>query len=164
MFARLLLRDLVISALVVAGWYYGAEWTEGAGPVADALGVGLGVTGGLVAYLAHEWGHLLGALATGSRVHAPDRMTSGFLFSFDSQANSRKQFVIMSLAGFVVTGIAIAVVYALLPDRYLATRVARGAVLSLSFLTVFVEVPILIWSVLSGSTLPQVEVFQPDRG
>ena len=91
-------------------------------------------------------------------------MTSGFLFSFDSQANSRKQFVIMSLAGFAVTAIAIGVGYALLPDEYLATRVARGAVLSLSFLTVFVEVPILIWSVLSGSTLPQVEVFQPDRG
>lgn len=159
MFGRLLIRDLAIAAVVVGGWWLALPLTFGSGPVADLIGVLLGVGAFVVAHLAHEWGHLVGAFATSSHVAAPARLTSPLLFSFDSKRNSRRQFVIMSLAGFAVTGVSLYVVYGLLPEAALATRVARGAVVFSASLTLFLEVPLLTASLLKGSILSQVEVF-----
>jgi hypothetical protein len=159
MFARLLLRDVIIVALVIGAWWLAAPLSAGRGPVADLSGALLGFGAFAVAHVAHEWGHLSGALLTGSRVAAPARLSSPFLFSFDSQRNSQRQFVIMSLAGFAVTGLSLVVAYALLPEAQLATRVARGLVVFGASLTVFLEVPLLTLSLLRGAILAQVEVF-----
>jgi hypothetical protein len=158
-FAKFVLRDAVLSTVVGGAWILAWPVSTGTGPVADLVGVVLGLGAGLVAYLGHEWGHLTGALLTGSHVTAPAKLSSGFLFSFDSRRNSRRQFVLMSLSGFAVTGIALVVVYGFLPQEALATRVARGLVVFGASLTVFVETPLLLVSLLSGSILPQVEVF-----
>ena len=83
MFWRLLVRDLAVAVVVATGWRLGAHLSTGSGPIADLVGVVLGIGAGVVAYLAHEWGHLLGALATGSAVRAPAGLASAFLFSFD---------------------------------------------------------------------------------
>ncbi|MFN8643528.1 MAG: hypothetical protein U0802_18395 [Candidatus Binatia bacterium] len=159
MFARLLGRDLLIAATVVGAWWLWAPLSAGSGPLADLSGALLGVGAFVVTHLAHEWGHLLGGLATGSHVAAPARLTSPFLFSFDSQRNSQRQFVIMSLSGFAVTGVALYVAYGLLPEAQLATRVARGLVVFGAALTLFLEVPLLVISLLRGSILSNVEVF-----
>lgn len=159
MFARLLLRDVLVTALVGGAWWLAAPLSAGNGPLADLSGALLGVGAFVVAHLAHEWGHLLGGLATGSHVAAPARLTSPFLFSFDSRRNSQRQFVIMSLAGFAVTGLSLSVVYGLLPEAQLATRVARGLVVFGAALTLFLEVPLLAVSLLRGSILANVEVF-----
>lgn len=164
MFTRLLLRDLLLAGTVVAAWWLAAPLSAGSGPLADLSGALLGIGAFVVAHLAHEWGHLLGGLLTGSRVAAPARLTSPFLFSFDSQRNSQRQFVIMSLSGFAVTGIALYVAYGLLPDAQLATRVARGLVVFGASLTLLLEVPLLAISLLRGSILSNVEVFPAREG
>ncbi len=160
MFARLAVRDALFIAATLAGWHYAAHWSAESSMRGDIAGVVLGVAVATCFLLLHEWGHLLGALATASRVHAPRRLTSRFLFSFDTQANTRRQFAIMSLSGFVITAIAVAVVYTQLPPALLATRVARGLVMVLAALTVFLEVPLLLYGLFARS-LPPIEVFKP---
>lgn len=159
MFAKLALRDLAIAALVTGAWWMVATLSAGDGPLADLSGALLGVGAFAVAHLGHEWGHLLGGRAVGSRVAPPASLWSPFLFSFDSRQNTQRQFVIMSLAGFAVSALSLVVAYAVLPDGLLATRVARGLVLLGAALTVLLEVPLLVASLLSGGILPQVEVF-----
>ncbi len=160
---KLALRDgvlLTVAALLVL-WL--APLSGGTGMAADLSGVVAGLAIGLATFVLHEWGHLLGALAGRSRVRLPEQLASIYLFSYDSKGNSRRQFVLMSLSGFAVTGIAVWAAYALLPDGQLATRVGRGAVLLLASLTVVLEVPLLLWS-LARPTLPPVEVFRdPER-
>lgn len=158
MYAKMALRDVGIVLAASLAWKYGAHLSAGAGPVADATGVLLGLALGVCAFVAHEWGHFLGALAGGAVVHAPRGLASVYLFSFDSKRNSRRQFLIMSFAGFAVTGAAVWGTQALLPDGLLATRVARGAILFLASLTVLFEIPLVLWAVLVGS-LPPVETF-----
>ena len=158
MFARIALRDLIIAAVVVAAWAYLAPLSAVEGALADFVGVALGVAVAFACYLGHEWGHLAGALATGAKVAAPEKLSSISLFSFDSKANDRRQFLMMSFSGFAMTGVALAVVYGLLPDGWLATRVARGGVLFLTALTVFIEFPLVFWALLR-SDLPPVETF-----
>jgi hypothetical protein len=158
MFLRLFVRDSIIAALVVFGWWAGSAVSAGSGPAADLLGVVLGVGAGVVAYLGHEWGHLLGALAMRSTVSAPSSLASRYLFSFDSRRNGKAQFLVMSFSGFAVTGVAIWVAYGWMPDELLCTRVARGSVMFLTSLTVFIEMPLVVWSLVARS-LPPVEVF-----
>jgi hypothetical protein len=159
MFGTLLGRDLAIAAVVILAWWLAAPLSAGHGPAADLSGALLGVGAFVVGHLAHEWGHLIGALLTGSRVAAPARLSSPFLFSFDSRQNSQRQFVLMSLSGFAVTGVALFVVYGLLPDGLLATHVARGFIVFGAALTLLLEVPLLTISLLRGSILSNVEVF-----
>lgn len=163
MFAKLLLRDLLIAGAVVGLWLLTAGLSGGNGPLADLVGALLGVGAFVVGHLAHEWGHLLGAWAIGAHAAAPARLTSPFLFSFDSRRNSQRQFVIMSLSGFAVTGLSLYVAYGLLPEPLLATRVARGLIVFGASLTLLLEVPLLVASLLSGSILSQVEVFPAGR-
>ena len=159
MFIRLLFRDLLIAGVVVFAWWLAAPLSAGNGPLADLTGALLGVSAFVVGHLAHEWGHLIGAFLTGGRVGAPASLTSPFLFSFDSKHNSQRQFLLMSLSGFAVTGVALFVVYGLLPDGLLATRVARGMIVFGASLTLFLEVPLLTISLIRGSILANVEVF-----
>ena len=50
-----------------------------------------------------------------SRVVEAKSLAAPFFFSFDSRSNSQAQFVVMSLSGFAVTGVALYVAYGLLP-------------------------------------------------
>ena len=158
-FSRFALRDAVVIAAVVLFWTWAAPLTAGGGPVADFLGLLAGVAVALAFYLLHEWGHLVGALATSAVVYPGPRLSSRSLFSFDSKRNDRRQFLVMSVGGFIVTGVAVWTVYANLPAELLATRVARGAVGVLAFLAVFVEFPLVVWA-LVRSDLPPVEAFE----
>lgn len=163
MFERLALRDLGIVAGVAALWRLLAPLSDGGSPLADFVGVPLGLSVALACYLGHEWGHLLGALASGSRVAAPRSLAAVQIFSFDSKANGRGQFLAMSFSGFAMTGVALLLVYGVLPDGLLASRVARGGVLFLTALTVLVEFPLVAWSLLRED-LPPVEAFPIERG
>ena len=160
-FPRFALRDAAIIAGVVLVWTLASPLSAGDGPVADLSGGVCGVAFGVAAYLLHEWGHLLAGLASGSVVHPGPSLGSRFLFSFDSKRNDRRQFLIMSAGGFVVTGLAMWIVYGGLPGDLLATRVARGAVSFLAFLAVFIEFPLVIWALVRRD-LPPVDTFVPD--
>lgn len=158
-FFRLGLRDLAIAAAVVGAWPFLAPLSAAESALADFVGVLLGLAVAVACYLGHEWGHLAGALATGSRVAAPSSLTAISLFSFDSKRNDRRQFIVMSFSGFAMTGVALGIVYGVLQDGLLATRVARGGVLFLTALTVFIEFPLVFWALLRDD-LPPVETFE----
>ena len=157
-FGRFLARDLGIIAVVAVLWFWFAGASAGEGLLPDLVGLILGLGFGISVFLLHEWGHLLGALATGSAVQAPERLNSTYLFSFDSKRNSRRQFLIMSFSGFVVTGLAVWCALGPLDEPLQAARVARGMIAFLASLTLFIEFPLVIWSVLASS-LPPVETF-----
>lgn len=162
MLPKLAARDLVLVAVAGLLWWALAAFSAGEGWRADLAGLTAGLPLGLVAYVAHEWGHLAGAVASGSRVRFASRLGSPFVFSFDSRRNSRRQFLVMSSGGFAMTALGVWAVYALLPDGLLASRVARGTVLFLALLGVVVELP-LVFLALARRELPPVETFPAHR-
>jgi len=155
---RFLIRDGSIVAVALALWWLLAPLSAEAGWVADLSGWVAGLLLTACAYLAHEWSHYLGAIATGSKVPLGTKLASPFLFSFDAEENSLAQFVVMSVAGFVATAIAVYSFYAFLPDAYLASRVARGGVLFLSLLGLVLELPLLVFGIVTGGVPKQVSV------
>lgn len=156
MWLKVAVRDITIVLLGVIGWHYTAQWSAQDTMRGDLSGVVVGLLVGVGGYFLHEWGHLAGAWLTGSHVEPPATLKSGFLFSFDSQDNNLRQFLIMSFSGFAATALVVWAFYTWLPDGLLATRVARGVALIGAFLTVFVEIPLVLYAVISRR-LPPVE-------
>jgi hypothetical protein len=154
MFIKLLIRDLAIVTVTALIWIYGAGASAQPGLRGDFLGVLAGVTIGVCGYLLHEWGHLLGAVAAGSTVRAPKSVASGFLFSFDSRANSRRQFLALSFGGWLATAIVLWMVYARLPQDLFASRVAGGVVTANVLLVLVIEVPLVAYSLWTGRVPP----------
>ena len=158
MLFRFLLRDSIIFAVSLGLWWLLAARSAGGGMVADFTGWTTGLMLGVCAYLAHEWSHYLAAIAMGSTVRTGENLASGFLFSFDAEANTLASFVVMSLAGFVATAAVVFAYYMFLPDAYLASRVARGGALFLAFLGIVLELPLLLAGVFTRSVPRQVAV------
>lgn len=165
MLFRFLLRDSVIFGVALGLWWLLAARSAGEGMVADFAGWTTGLMLGVCAYLAHEWSHhsprargALAAVAMGSMVRTGENLASGFLFSFDAEANTLAGFVVMSLAGFVATAAVVFAYYTFLPDAYLASRVARGGALFLAFLGIVLELPLLMAGVFTRSVPRQVAV------
>jgi len=154
MFAKLLVRDLGIVGLSAVVWRLGAVTSATPGFAGDFAGVIAGVLVGVSGYLLHEWGHLLGAVLAGSTVQPGRSLASGFLFSFDSQANTRRQFVALSLGGWLATALVLWGVYALLPDGLFASRVARGFVSGNVLLVVLIEIPLVVYALVTGNVPP----------
>ena len=130
--------------------------SAGAGPLADFAGVVLGFGLGFWAHTAHEWGHIAGGKLGRSVMRSGASLTSFSNFIYDSKRNSRPQFLLMSLMGFIPTGIAVWLYFSFLPEGELATHVARGAVLFLVLLGVVLELPLVIWA-LVRKDLPPVD-------
>jgi hypothetical protein len=157
MFCRMAIRDATIIALGVVLWRGLAAYTEGDTMLADLLGLVLGLLVGTGGYFLHEWGHLAGAVLSGSVVHPPHTLKTGFLFSFDSKRNDKRQFLIMSLSGFAMTAWVTFAFYTFLPDGLLASRVARGVAMLGAFLAVFLETPILLYGLFGSTGIPPIE-------
>lgn len=163
MFVKLLARDVSLIALAALAWPLASPLTAGAGALSDVIGVLLGLLLGLCALQIHEWGHLLGALATRSAVLPGTNLRAPFIFTFESRRNSRAQFLVMSFAGFAATALVVWIAYALLPSELLATRVARGAVVFLAFLGAVLEVPLVVYSLVT-SKVPPIDGLEQPRG
>jgi len=151
---KFVVRDSAIVLAAVAAWWTLASASAGQGPAADLAGVVCGVLGGAVAFVLHEWGHLLAGLLAGGTFPVAANLKAPFLFDIDID-NSVRQFTIMSLGGFAVTVLGILFVYTQLPGDLLATRVVRGLVMFLASLTLFLEVPLLLFTIWSGE-IPEV--------
>jgi hypothetical protein len=156
MYARLFARDLAIVAAIGVLWSAAAGSSAGTGPVADLSGLLAGVALGACALPLHEWGHFLGAVASRSAISPATSLRRVFAFSFDSRGNSRRQFLAMSIGGWLGTAVAVWVAYGLLPSELLATRVARGMALLSVLLVAVTEVPLLLGALWTGR-IPPVE-------
>lgn len=155
-FTQLALRDATLVLLALLAWYFLSSYSAGADAWADFAGVVLGAGLGFCAYTAHEWGHILGGYLSRSVMRPGTSITSFSNFVYDSQKNSRPQFLLMSIMGFIPTGIAVWLFYSYLPEGELATHVARGIVLFLVLLGVVLELPLVIWA-LVRKDLPPID-------
>lgn len=149
--ARFLVRDAALA--VVAGGLWLWLGTRGG---ADAP-IGLHILTGLVSVLAaatlHEWGHLVGARATDSVVHFPAGVFNKLLFDFDVEHNDRRQFLAMSVGGYVGSFVGAALLFVVLPRGLLATTVAWIGIALGVGVSVAIELPTTI-RVLRGAAPP----------
>lgn len=156
---HLLARDLLLVAATLGVWRLDAGLRGEPGVLAAGVAVAAGVLAALCGYLVHEWGHLLAALAAGSRVHFPDRVASTFLFFFDTQHNDRGRFVAMSLGGFAASAVAVPLLFLMLPAGALSTWVALALVVAGVIATLVLELP-PFFRVLAGAPLPRGAVYR----
>jgi hypothetical protein len=151
---RLIVRDCSATCVCAVLW-----WASLGVGATDTVGALLlhGITGlmtVLLGYLAHEWGHLLGAWAARSVVHLPSGpFSSPFLFRFDTARNNRSQFLSMSAGGFIASAIVVAALVMALPMQLLASRIALALTLLGVFATFILEIP-PAWKVYRGGAMP----------
>ncbi len=154
MYVKVFARDLVLVVATLLLWRFDEGLRGQPGLLPAALAFATGLATGLCAYLAHEWGHWLGAGFGGARIHPPARVATVFLFNFDSDRNDRRGFVWMSSGGFLASALGVVLLLAVLPEGALATRTA-GVVVALGVLaTVVLELP-PFFRVLRGGPLPR---------
>jgi hypothetical protein len=156
-FRRFVIRDLTILIATVVLWWLSTS--EEAGSTAAAgLSIGAGVGAAICAYNLHEWGHLIGAHLTRSVYVPAERLISPFLFSYDAERNTPRQFLIMSLAGFVATALFVAGFVLWMPQDQQAGRIALRGALVLAGLTVIIEFPIF-FRALFAKKVPRTGLF-----
>jgi hypothetical protein len=147
---KLALRDLTLVTMTVLLWLASLRLDTGASdwaiPVAIAAGIMIPVSG----FLAHEWGHLIGAWISGARVHMPASVLTVFLFDFRPAENSRAQFLSVSYGGFIASALVVALLLAVLSPSRLADAIALGLTLLGVMATFVLEIP-PAWRVYRGA-------------
>ncbi len=140
--ATLLLWQLSqTQALQASAWYL---------PVAILTGLMIPICG----FLAHEWGHLSGAWVSRAKVYMPASVWTIFLFDYKPAENSREQFMSVSYGGFIVSGLVVALLLAVLSFDRLADQIALALTLLGVVATFVLEVP-PAWRVYKGGPFPQ---------
>lgn len=143
-----LLRDLSLLAATLVLWALSRRLDAAAAPAAVPVAILAGVAAVAIGFLAHEWGHLGGALASAARVDYPGPR-SLFLFRFDEH-NTRRQFLWMSAGGFAMSALFVVLLLALLSPTHLADRVALGLAALGVGATLVIELP-QAWRVYRGA-------------
>ena len=150
--AGLILRDGAILALTLAAWRLAPRDSL-------ALAIPTALMTVIVGYLAHEWGHLLGALASRSTFELPRTpFSSFFLFRYDRVRNTRTQFVAMALGGFAASLLTVVVLLLVLPRGTPASLISLALVGLGVLATLVIEVPefLRVWR---GGPLPDGAAF-----
>ncbi len=164
-FAKFAARDLAVVLVLAVAWVADARArSEGASTFGGyAVGLLAGLTTTLVAFFAHEWGHLGGAIVAGGTVHAPRTLLSPFLFFFDVAKSSRRAFLAMSAGGYVASAAALIAILLFVPWGALSGRVALLTAAAGVLVTFVLEVPTTV-RVARGGELPRGAVFVDETG
>lgn len=156
----LAVRDGLVLAATLALWLWVLPMDSGAVHIALSLVAALLTV--LSGFLLHEWGHLLGAVVAGSRVHLPSHpLASPFLFRFDTMHNTARQFCAMSLGGFVASLLVVLALLLWLPRGHLATTLALTLTGLGVLATIVIEFP-EFWRVWRGAPLPTGAAYVSD--
>jgi membrane-associated protease RseP (regulator of RpoE activity) len=152
---KVLLRDLALLGVCLGLLAWDASLREAgrSGALGTAVALGAGLLLGLVGYLLHEWGHLAGARLSGSVVTLPRSARTIFTFFYDTQRNTREQFLAMSCGGFVASAAMVTLYVSVLPLGALSGRVALAVTALGVVATVALELP-TAWRVYRGAGLP----------
>src|SRR5262249_19730171 len=148
-------------ALTLALWHVDAGMHAHTSVLSVLVALAAGMAAAVSGYLAHEWGHLIGARASGGGVHFPKSVVSTFLFFFDTRNSDRHQFLRMSVGGFVASAIVTPLLIAILPAGAISTYVAWVLIVAGLVATAWLELP-LYFKVRSGAPLPRGFVFRSD--
>ena len=157
-FRRFAARDAAILAVTIIAWLLAGPLSTGKGIGAEMAGAGLGLTAGICCWLLHEWGHLAAGSLAGARFRVPESLGSVYLFGFDKNENSKAQFLLMALGGFVATAACVWVTLMMLPQDWMATSVLRGLLLLQVGLIAFLELPGFVLGLFAYGRLPSVNV------
>ena len=157
---RLLLRDSTIVASTGCLWWFEAHGAVG-GTGGVVLGVLAGLSTGVVGFLAHEWGHAIAARLGGATIYFADRVTSPFLFFFDTNRSTPRQFIAMSIGGYIASALALVVAIALLPRDQLSGQVGLFVVGLGVVATLVAELPTTI-RVARGGSMPRGYVYRSE--
>jgi hypothetical protein len=158
---HLLIRDVSIVALTLALWRVDASLRETTSALSVTVAVLTGALTAVSGYLAHEWGHLIGARVSGGIVHFPKSVVSSFLFYIDTKNSDRHQFLSMSMGGFTASAIVTPLLIAILPAGAISTWVAYVLIVAGLVATAWLELP-LYFKVRRGAPLPRGFVFRSD--
>jgi hypothetical protein len=144
-------RDLLIVAITVIAWID----VQGRGEMDTPwwLSVTAGLLLGISGFLLHEWGHLIGAHTSGGRAVPARSLRSIFLFAFDVQRSSPRQFLAMSYGGYIASILGLGLVFALVSLDRLSGQVALGFTGFGLLVTAVLEIPTTV-RVLRGRDLP----------
>jgi len=148
------LRDATLVVATLALWRADAALRADGGLLAVLVAVAAGVMTAVAGYLAHEWGHFLGARAGGSALRLPTSAREVFLFNFDVRRSTPAQFVLMSSGGFAASLIVVVLLLAVLPLPSLSSLIALGLTAAGVVATAVLEVPPFV-RVLRGGPLPR---------
>ncbi|MDB5970665.1 MAG: hypothetical protein JWQ90_3115 [Hydrocarboniphaga sp.] len=152
-------RDGVIVAITVALWILTIQVGKAHDLATLSLHLGTAALTVVASYLAHEWGHLIGAWLIHSRFFLPGSVIeSPFLFRFDNIRNTREHFVWMAWGGFVSSGVLVVFLVIVLPKDLLAAQLALGLTALGVLATLVIEVP-GFWRVYRGAPLPKGAAF-----
>jgi membrane-associated protease RseP (regulator of RpoE activity) len=160
--ARTIARDALVSLAAVSALALDVRTraTGASGPAALALGATAGILVAVAGFLLHEWGHWLGARWTGSVVHYPRSVLAPLLFHFDTRANDRRQFLAMSLGGYLASVVGVGLVVALTDRAAWSGRVALALTVGGMLVTAALEIPTTV-RVLRGRPLPDGFAYRP---
>jgi hypothetical protein len=157
---RLLVRDALITASSSCLWWLDARGgLAGVGGTVVSILAGLSI--GVVAFVAHEWGHAAGSKLSGATIYFADRVSSLFLFSFDTSASTKNQFVAMSMGGYAASAAALVAALVWLPRDQLSGQVGLAVVGIGIVATLVAEVPTTI-RVARGGPMPRGHVYRSD--
>jgi hypothetical protein len=118
------------------------------------------VTSFAAGYCGHEWGHLAGAVVAGSTVHSTNRLTSFYLFHFDTRLSSSRQFLSMAAGGLIVSTVLLVFWLMVLPLPTLAGIAALTLIVLGFAATLITELPV-VWRIARGAPMPKGPLFEP---
>ena len=129
--------------------------------IASALSVVTGILAGLTATtLIHEWFHYLGARRSGGSFDIPTRLGL-FLYDWDFNSNTVRQFNTMSIAGSVGGAVAILLLWNSVPADSLGRAALRGGAVAGFVFAAIIEWPVLRRTQMSGE--PLLELSKIDK-
>ena len=143
----LLTRDAMIVFAALTLWAASDAWFQVTGLwAAELLSAADGIfVGYIVAAIAHEWGHYLGARASGAKTTRtlPRNLTNLFRFNFDFGSNSRTQFHSMSFGGWIGHWAVLLLVFVTLPMDTLGRAALVSSLFGFAIFATFVETGVL---------------------
>ncbi len=146
-----------IALLVFTLWAAADSWYLLTGlAIASALAIITALLAGItLASIVHEWSHFAGARFSNSSYTIPKK-TGTFVYDFDFDKNSLRQFNIMSCAGQIGSWATVIALLLLIPmDSSGRVMLVAGAVGSAVF-AAMVEWPVLLRTQKSGKPLEEL--------
>jgi hypothetical protein len=159
----LVLAHILAVVATFALWAAADAWQSATGiAAASVLSVLAAIPAGVVfATLVHEWGHFAGARVSGARYTVP-RKVGLYAFDYDFSANSIPQFFSMSWGGQIGGAVAIALLWAALPQDTAGRCMVLASAIGAFFFAGMIEWPVLMRTRTSGNPLAELSRINRD--
>lgn len=142
-----------LAGIATLSWWAAADaWQAATGfGLASVLAVLAAIPAGVtLAFLGHEWSHLLGARLGGAAYTVPDRL-GFFVYDYDFARNDVRQFFLMSYGGQIGGMLALLLLWWSVPLDTAGRAMLVCAALGFVVFAVVIELPVLRRTRVSGN-------------